>query len=145
MVQTRAAAALTSEIWSKYAAIEAEDSGEAYRDALAAAELASIVLRIELAAVEKAWAEEHASLLDQLAHKDQTIWNMAQQSQQSESTVAARATGAFYSAPPKPPRIGHRERPEPVPGFNLKASGAMVLTPPKRKIARATYTVARLT
>jgi hypothetical protein len=109
MVQTRAAAALTSEIWSKYAAVECEDSGEAYRDALAAAELASIVLRIELAAVEKAWAEEHASLLDQLARKDETIWHLAQHSQH----------------------------------FNLKASGAMVLTPPKRKVARQTYTVAR--
>ena len=127
-----------------------EDAGEAYRDALAASELAAIVLRIELAAVEKAWAEEHTSLLGKLAAKDEQIWQLTQTvSEATVSQEAAIAHGAkYFTRPPKepkPPRIGHREKPEQVREFKLREAGAMITTPAKRRglQARPTYAVAR--
>jgi len=122
-----------------------------YRQALIAAETAFEVLRMELAAVERAWAEEHASLLKQLLKKDQAIWLLAQQQSAGACQQHSVVPGALARAradpepalPAKPPRIGHRERPISVHGFDLRGNGAMVTTPPKGKRARPTYTVSK--
>ena len=101
-------------------------SAGGYQVALRAAQIANEVLRKELLAVERAWAEEHASLLQQLSRKDEIIWNLAQQ-----ASIDPAALGAAAPLPPKPPRIGHRERPAFINGFDLRGSGAIVATPTK--------------
>lgn len=113
-------------------------SAGGYQVALRAAQIANEVLRKELLAVERAWAEEHASLLQQLSRKDEIIWNLAQQ-----ASIDPAALGAAAPLPPKPPRIGHRERPECINGFDLRGSGAIVATPAKGKRARPTHTVSK--
>jgi len=116
-------------------------SAGGYHEAMIAAEIANEVLRMELLAIEHAWAEEHASLIAQLARKDEIIWTLAQSST-AEAPSAALAPSAA-PPPPKPPRIGHRDRPATVSGFDLRASGAMVGTPQKGKRQKPTYTVAK--
>lgn len=113
-------------------------SAGGYQVALRAAQIANEVLRKELLAVERAWAEEHASLLQQLSRKDEIIWNLAQQ-----ASIDPAALGAAAPLPPKPPRIGHRERPAFINGFDLRGSGAIVATPTKGKRARPTHTVSK--
>mmetsp|Transcript_18396 Transcript_18396/g.47121 ORF Transcript_18396/g.47121 Transcript_18396/m.47121 type:complete len:219 (+) Transcript_18396:46-702(+) len=108
-----------------------------YREALAAAELANAMLRMELQKIEAAWAEEHASLLQQLAHKDALIWQMAQQ-QASTATTAAKPLA-------KPPRLGHCDKPASIATFDLRGAGAMALTPvaTKGRRPRPAYTVGK--
>ena len=110
-------------------------------EALAAADLAQQLLSLELREVERRWADEHASLLKQLAHKDETIWQLAQQ----VTAVAQPSALAPVARKPTVHRVGHRERPDPVPAFALRAAGAMVPSPTHKR-ARAkqsAYTVAR--
>ena len=97
-----------------------------------AAELYQAILRRELAGVEQAWKEEHASLLEQLARKDEMIWKLATSVPQIGSMVHQCSVDASQLAHGRPPRLGNRERPEPVPAFALREAGAVVLTPPKR-------------
>ena len=103
----------------------AGSSSARHKNAMRAMETTNEVLRRELLAVEMSWAEEHASLLEQLEAKDQQIWSLAQQL--SDAAAAAPAPHQ-----PPPPRLGRRERPKSVPIFPLREAGAMVLTPAKR-------------
>lgn len=115
---------------------ESDASSGGYHEALMAAEIANEVLRLELLAVEEAWAEEHASLLDQLRRKDEMLWAMAQQSSDLPAASAPGATAVSNSDFLKPERLGHRERPWPIGVWDLRGTGAMVPTPVKGKRAR---------
>ena len=79
-----------------------------------------------------------ASLLDQLARKDETIWQLAQT--QAAPQEQRSITGNF-DRPAKPPRLGHRPIPSPIPVFPLRDAGAMVQTPPRRKAGKNSYSV----
>jgi hypothetical protein len=69
-------------------------------------------------------------LLEQLARKDETIWQLANQ----EAVRAESKLQAAEAPKPKPPRLGHRDRPDALgPIFPLREAGAMVTTPPKRR------------
>jgi hypothetical protein len=127
-----AATAVIDAVANGACASDCEAGPSGYRDALVEAELAAILLRLELKAVERAWAEENAFLHAQLARKDETIWQLAQQSMATPPSAALVQPGSAVTIPQKPPRIGHRVRPTPIPMFQLRASGAMVTTPPKR-------------
>ena len=148
--------------WDDPSSSSTDAGSSGYHAALAAAETAQRVLKRELAAVEAAWAAEHgkhtltlwtgtlslslscslanalsllfllslaASLIEQLARKDETIWQLAHQ-----EALRAQENAPVPDPPkPKPPRLGHRARPDQLgPVFALREAGAMVQTPPKR-------------
>lgn len=73
-------------------------------------------------------------LIEQLALKDEMIWQLAQSA--SEGGLASKHISTTYEPPaaakPKPPRLGQRPKPSSVPAFALRAAGAMVQTPPRR-------------
>jgi hypothetical protein len=82
-----------------------------------------------------------ASLLEQLARKDETIWQLAQT--QGAPSRQRAISGTFDDAewPAKPPRLGARPKPPTIETFALREAGAMVLTPPKRKAGQNSYSV----
>ena len=82
-----------------------------------------------------------ASLLEQLARKDETIWQLAQT--QGAPSRQRAISGTFEDAewPARPPRLGARPKPATIENFPLREAGAMVLTPPKRKAGKNSYSV----